>query len=799
MRHMAGWDILCCITLTIADCLKNGDNESKSEAQSFGKSMKLIERIASWVGFDVNATTKPEVVQLREALEEGRQHKRAEDYDQAEACFTRAHDLAHALGDNAILAIVNLHRADLYIRQRRFDEARNLLTRLQEVAQTSGEQAQQAYARVAVGTLALAEDNWNAARTDFEAALRVARSAKAQGAEGRAMGHLADTYLHERNLSYAIHLLRDALPKLNASGDIELSSYFVGRLGQALLMTGQDAEGDQLLGRALRLAEHMKYRPFERMWHLALGQRASQIGHDSEAFKHFKQVLDMLPPESFENADTTQRVDTLREIAKTCLNLDRKEEALTYVQQAVELAPDDPITQGVMGMVLRAVGRSAEALPYLKQSVAAQAQPASAPSNSVPTEMTTDTVANTVAKAADGQVNANDNLTTQSMVLRSLAAAEAETGEGEAALGIYQQALAMAQNQGNRLEEARVLRDLGLFYAGQNQAQAALKTWAAALEIYDSQDYPAQVARLYCDIAGLRTFMGHNQRAMKDYEQALMHLSGIDDLETRGVVLSNAATAYVEQGDVDTAESFFGESIKIAQKLQDRVAEATRRGNYGWFLLVTGRTTRAIAALEYAIKQSETLNLTLHRAVQTSNMGLAQAESDHPEQALELHRQALSWIVSTEVAPTFHNRYWQALIRCNLGHQLLNAAVDGDNATSEAREQFSAALEIGQSIENNELLIRAQTGLGRIAMTEGDLTAAMQSLNEAIALARRALSRRVLAEALRVSAEVNHQNGDDTRAKAQWEEARRLFEILHHPAAQRPPVWLAVDGGEEGD
>lgn len=779
--------------------------------------MKLIERIASWVGFDVNAETKPEVVQLREALEEGRQYKRAEDYNQAETCFTRAHELAAGLGDHAIQAIVALHRADLYIRQQRFDEARNLLNLLQDSAQSAGEQAQQAYARVAVGTLAQAEDNWNAARTHFEAALEVARSAKAQGAEGRAMGHLADTYLREHNISYAIHLLRDALPKLNASGDIELSSYFVGRLGQALLMTGQDAEGDQLLGRALRLAEHMKYRPFERMWHLALGQRASEIGHDSEAFKHFQQVLEMLPPETDEADTLEQRVDALRELARTCLNLDRHIDALTYAHRAVELAPDDPKTQGVMGMVLRADGRSAEALPYLRAAaIKAAAVPVvttaavtkSGSHDTVPKEGLTEASSNTSDPSPEALslLTPGADLTTQTMILRSLAAAEAETGDIDIALTTYQQALALAQGKDNRLEEARVLRDLGMFYAGQNQTQEALRTWAAALEIYEAQDYHAQVARLYCDIGGLRTFMGHNQRAMKDYEQALMHLSSLDDIETRGVVLSNAATAYVEQGDLETAEAFFGEAIKIAQKLQDRPAEATRRGNYGWFLLVTGRTQRALAALEYAIKQSETLNLTLHLAVQTSNIGLAQAEAGHPDEGLALQRKALALIA--QVAPTHHNRYREALIRCNLAHQVLKSIpqpIPEDEkqwdektlqAIGEALEHFLAVLNIGETIENNDLMIRAKTGLGRTAQLQGNLADAKRNIQEAIALGRRSLSRRVLAEALAVAADISSQNGERELAINQWEEARRSFEMLHHPAAHRPPAWF---GGERLD
>lgn len=733
--------------------------------------MKLIERIATWVGVDVTGTNKPEVVQLREQLEQGRQHKRAEAYAQAEACFAQAEALATSLGDRAILTIVTLHRADLHILGRQYDAAEALLRPLEAETRAAGEKAQNAYTRIALGTLAQARQSWAVARSDYEAALETAREAKAQGAEGRALGHLADTYLHEENLSYAVHLLREAMPRLSASGDVELSSYFHGRLGQALLRTNHEAEGEQLLGRALRLAENMQYRRFERMWHSALGRRAAETGRDSEAYRHFAQALERISEPVATDGLVTEALETLREIARTCLDLGRVDEALKYAERALALAPDDPAAQGVMGMVLRGAGRSADALSYLLMA----ATPAD------------DAVAATGADIDPG-------------ILRSLAAVQAETGDVDGALATFQRALASAQERNDRLDEARVLRDLGAFYAGQNQPHNALKTWSSALQIYEARDYHAQVARLYCDIAGLRSFMGQNQRAIKDYEQALMHLNSIDDPETRGVVLSNAATAYVEQGDIETAESFFSESIKIAQKLGDRMAEATRRGNYGWFLLVTGRTQRALSALDYAIKQSEMLASPLHLAVQTSNLGLVRAEMGDVDAALRLHEDALTQV--SALSPTFHNRYWTAVIRCNLANQLLATLPGAPDARSqvlsEAAAHFDAALAVARAIENNEGIIRGLTGLGRVALLRDDAAQAGALLDEAVGLARRTLSRRALAEALMASADVQQRRGEAGRAAATWEEARRIFEVLHHPSAGRPPAWLSPPSAPQG-
>lgn len=721
--------------------------------------MNLIERIASWVGFDFSVVNKPEVNRLREMLEAGRQHKRLEAYAEAEASFSEAQQLAEALHDQAILLIVGLHRADLLIRQARYGEAEALLSEMLTKTEAANEGAQHAYTLSALGTLEQARGDWAAARQYYERAMERARQANAPGAEGRAMGHLADTYLHEHNASYAVHLLREAMPKLNASGDIELSSYFVGRLGQALLATGQDTEGDQSLGRALRLAEGMQYRRFQRLWHQALGERAAALGRDNEAYKQFESALAIMP------TDAPERAAVYRAMAKACMNLGRRDEALDYARRAAELGDDDPVTMGVLGTVLHAAGQSAEALPYLQRAVASGAE----------------TGASSAFDHFDGAI------------WRGLAAAQAATGEAAAALITYTQALSIVRQQGDertwRLEEARIQRDLGAFYARQHDHQAALKAYSAALEIYQLYDYHAQIARLFCDIADLRTSLGQGQRAMKDYEQALMALNAVNDPDTRGVVLSNAARAYVEQGDLETAEAFFSESIKLAQKAQDRAAEATRRGNYGWFLLATGRPQRALSALDYALRQSRELGLTLHIAVQSSNMAQAHADLGQHEQALALHREAVGLLTAAD------HPYWAAMVRVHLAAHLLRmqkAEQAGTEALDEAIHILTEARATGEHLANPEVSIRAQTELARAALMRAQPDEAALRVAEAIAQARRILSRRLLAEALLLASEIQMRLNAPDRARELWDEARRLFELLHHPAAHKTPGWLAA-------
>lgn len=698
--------------------------------------MNIWQRMANWMGMERQHVPSPQLTHLRTALDEGRRYKRAESYVNAVECFNRAVRIADSLEDPAARSIIQLQLADLYIRKGEPDAAQPLLDALMDEAQRTHNPTQEAYVLVIEGTLAQAAGDWSGARTRYEQALAIAREHHVSGAEGRAMGHLADVSLHEGNASFAVHLLREALPKLNSTGDVELSSYFVGRLGEAEIATGRDAEGYDLLSRALRIAQNMNYQRYTRMWHAVIGREAARAGKLVDAYRHFHEALKLMP------AEAPELPELMRELARVCLNLGHLDEALTNISKAKLLLPDDLETRGVFGLVLRALGESAEAIPHLEEA-------------------------------------ARDD--TRIHLIRSLAAAYGDTGDDTRALATFERALDAAKRQPDPLEAARTLRDRGLYHYRRRRHHDALDSLQEALSRYEKLDLHAQVARLYCDLANLRLYLGQGQRATKDFEQALQRLGSVDDPATRGVVLSNAALIYMDKGDLDTAESFFSESIKLAQKAQDQAAEATRQANYGWYLLATGRFKRALGALEYALQHSQRLGLDLHVAVQTSNLALTHAELGEPERAESELRAALTQVDALD------EPYWQAVIRINLAAHLAKTR-SSDNR--EGLALVSAALATAERIESAEAIVRGLTVKARLLLIDGDLDEALALVEDGIARARKAGMRRLLAEALAVASRAHVKRGEREQAESTWKEAQRLAELVHHPMAHTSPEWL---------
>lgn len=715
--------------------------------------MNIFERIAQQLGLDTRASSRPPIAMPQEALNEAKIHKRAGRYEDALAELDRAAALTGRIFDSAVSTAISLHRADILILQARWEEAETLLTALKKEATENERFAQLAYILISQGSMAQTQGDHEAARTLYEKALDPARESRSSGAEGRAQGYLGDIYLKDGNASYSVYLLEDAIPKLDTGGDTELVSYFVGRLGEAKFKMGRKDQGQHLLERALRLAEQAQYHRYVIMWRRALAVRAIADRYYDTA----KRYLTMVLAESEDVSDQPEHTAALCWMSQTSMRLGDNSIGLDFARQAIDQASQFGtdsdsylLAQATLGIALRISGEHVEALPLL------------------------DTAAQHYSR-----LSLTDADYSHSDVLRNLAAAQVEVEDYSAAEAIYEQALKHAESHDTPLEVANILRDRGILLAKQGDVQKAVSEWLKAVRHFEGQHAYTKAARVRCDIANARRHLGQGKRAMKDYSEALMLLSSLEDRKTRGVILANAAIAYADQGDTDTAESFFVESILIAEQFNDRHAEAIRRGNHGWFLMASGWPKQAQNTLEKAIQQSTDLGLTLQVAVQTSNFGLIYSDLGDYERALEFHQRAL------EMYPNQDAPEWRAMIQANMGHTLVAM-----KRLDEAESLFSEALATGRDTQFVELTIRALNGQAEIALDRGNNESAGTIMEESITLARRAVNHRLLADATLLRSQYYAEMGELENAKADWQAAIKLQKTLRRLVDDQPPTWL---------
>lgn len=727
--------------------------------------MSFFDRLAEKLGLrsagGVNTPSQTGHETLQTLLERMKRYKRSGDYDKALQEIEHASQMIsgyeQSLVNESLPFALRLHTADIYTHQKRYIDAQNLLLQLQNDAESHKQKAYLAYVLMALGSLSQDQAQWELAREYYERALHVGKEYKLIGAEGRAQGHLADTYLNEGNASFATYLLQEAIPKINTSGDMELSSYFVGRLGESLIIQGKKGEGQSLIGRALRIAEQMEYRHYQIRWRNVLAVEAMGDGLYDESRRLLTNVLTQLSTQS--PKDSEKVVLVLCRLVKVCLRLNDISAALDYSQQATEFADglsdaDKLLLEATLGVVARAVHDYDATIAHLHTAID--------------------------GGYADHTWTEGEHSPVE--IFRNLAVAYTEKGDYVSARTTFDSAIAHAEKRDDPLDNAAIHRDIGIFYMRQNQLDEALKEWQIALRLYEGRGQYARVARLYCDIAHFRKQSGQFKRAMADYQMALQTLGSVDDSETRGVVLANTAIAFVDYSDMDTVDAFFAESIQIAGQLADRLAESTRRGNYGWFLLITGKPDRALDMLEYALRLSEQLGVKMQLAVQTDNIGLVYDEKGNYEQAVYYHAKAWELLVGND------DNYWRGIISANLGNSLVSLG-----KLVEAQKLLDVALESGRQGDNHEVITRALLGMVRLRLAESSPTDDLITwLDEAQTRADTTHSRLLMGDVYALRSRVEAHLGDMPKAREAWDRAVSMFKLLSLPTADSQPVWLSA-------
>jgi tetratricopeptide (TPR) repeat protein len=697
--------------------------------------MNFKTRLDDWLGKVAPAQKRSPFL---ENYEQARSLKHAERYPEAVAMFAACLELA---GANKEGVAASAQAVETLALAEHYDDAQDILSML--LSSKSG--VALSHAQWTAGWMAQLRADLTTARTWYEKAQQTAETIGADMAYARAACGVADTYLADGNASYAIYTLRKHVLTLAGISELEYYSYYSGRLGQALIASGQVIEGTNVITQALNVAEENGFRRYVRMWSVVLGERYAEQGFFSESADKLEHALRLAPEHA---TPERQRIYAL--LAKTRLALREFSAAHDHAQRALHDAESlgDPMLIAhahlLNGQTSQALGNAAHAVGHLQ--IAADA----------------------------GIANAR----------RLLAGALVANGALDPAITIYHALVGQAKE--STLEMAQTRRDLGLALVSKGDYSAALTQWGLAMPIFEKLNQYAQVARLYCEMGNVRKTLSQHTRALKDFEHALMTLNNIEahDLETRGIVLACAAAAYAEQGDVESADAFFNDALLFAVRTGDKRAEAIRNNNYGYFLLNVGRPRRACALLERAIALSKANGHALQVAIHTDNLGLAHDMlSEHPA-ALRYHTAALELIAPLE------NPRWHASIAINTA--LTHLALKETDAARSTLEIALRVLSHPFATPNEDLRARAAYTQALLALKTDDLPTANAQAVQAVELARRADQRVIVADALAIHSQVIAQGGDLAAAKTLWQEAAKIYGVLHMPQAKISPSWLGA-------
>ena len=296
----------------------------------------------------------------------------------------------------------------------------------------------------------------------------------------------------------------------------------------------------------------------------------------------------------------------------------------------------------------------------------------------------------------------------------------ATLGETRHAIELHQQALAIAQETGDRQNEGAQLGNLGNCYAALGETRHAIEVHQQALaiaqEIGDRRGEGAELGNLGLCYAAL----GETRRAIELHQQALAINHEIGDRQNEGAQLGNLGNCYAALGETRRAIELHHQALAINHEIGDREGESINLGNLGLCYATLGETRRAIELHHQALAIDHEIGNRQGESADLVNLGLCYAALGETQRAIELHERGLA--IDQEIG----NREGESLDLVYLGDCHADLA-----AWELAAGYCKQAIQISDEISFAQGRAEGRLSLATVHLQAGELDAARATVQAA--------------------------------------------------------------------
>ncbi len=708
--------------------------------------MNLMRRFGAMFKQNIKETTQHNV--LHAILAQARRAQYSEDYDGAQDLFKEAQRIADDSDSEISRFDILLQWVDVLLIKKQIPQAIEVLEKARTIAEAQPGRAAMAYLLVSQGILQDIQGNTEEAETTFEHARAMAKALGALGPQGRATVYLGDLTLREGNASYAIHLLREGIPLLQEAADKDLLPFAFGRLGNALMVSGQELQGRQVINTGL---EHgMERRQIAIMRELSFegGKLAMVAKEYTVAFQYFSNMLKLFPYPERQKHQFVQAHALATYSALKAKKIADAEKLMRSTQSFAFIARDPEtmhIVHAIGGLLAyeqqddeKAIGLMVTALEHAQDLEI--------------TELVTE-LWHTLAQAYLRRRQFDEAFATFSKALETLTTPTEHIN------------LLIARGEANAVLP--------------NRRQFALVDFTSALKIADAQADNPSTPLIYSALGLIEGLMGQGQRALRHIEQSLLLLNTINNAPISKRTFEHVADSYLDYGDLDSSEGLYTKAIELSQTEGDVVSVTRLRGKRGYLYIALNNAAQAITELTEARNQSRDQKLITQEHLFTSYLGSAYAALGDTNTALSQHYEA--------VANIDYNAYIEetAIAQYNLATTLMAAK----HATQQTRSHFRNALDYAYKSDNALLIYHITLGSVMAAMLNRDRAEAGRLLESVEGDIQKSGARRLQAELKTVQSQYFALTGDHASARSSWDDADKLRKIAQMPELHAD--WLA--------
>ncbi len=173
--------------------------------------------------------------------------------------------------------------------------------------------------------------------------------------------------------------------------------------------------------------------------------------------------------------------------------------------------------------------------------------------------------------------------TAEGNILGNLGLLAMNNGENEDAEPYYEQALTIAQQIGDRTSEGNHLSNLGVLAFRQGRLEEAARYYEVALLIHRETGNRAGEILLLHSLGALAIPLGRAAVAARFYERALAIAREIGDRAEEGRILRGVGLLMEQVGRRREARLYYEQALAIAREIGDRMSEGSILHNLGWW------------------------------------------------------------------------------------------------------------------------------------------------------------------------------------------------------------------------
>ena len=230
----------------------------------------------------------------------------------------------------------------------------------------------------------------------------------------------------------------------------------------------------------------------------------------------------------------------------------------------------------------------------------------------------------------------------QGMTLVGIGVVHMKLGQYPQALEKYQQALTIFQHAGKKNKKGLALTYIGLIYRKLGDYPQALSFYQKALAIQKEIDDKKGQGTTLNNIGLVYSLQGQYKKALEFYQQALMIRKQTNDKDGEANTIGNIGENYSHLGQYDKSLEFYNQALLIAREIGDKIREGDMLNGIGIVYDNTGKHTQSLNIYQQALVLRQQYGSKEEQAETIGNIGLVYSNLGQYAKSLEFHQQALA-------------------------------------------------------------------------------------------------------------------------------------------------------------